>query len=126
MKESKQKRMAARAKVLLNICYFTGIITYLLIILAIKKQQLAIDPYVQVLKGYYLCETSGVRPGTICDRSEIDQVVPYQLLLDTLYILIVFFPVVNLVYMVNFRELKQSFKNNGQVQSSRSTYVYNI
>ena len=51
----------------------------------------------------------------MCDRSKINQAVPYQLLFDTLYILVALFPVVNLVYMVNIRELKQSFKKKRQV-----------
>ena len=122
MKGSKQKRMVARAKVLLNICYFIGIITYLLIVLAITKQRFAINWYQNALKVYFLCESSGVRPGTMCDRNEVDQALPYQLLLDTLFVLIALFPVVNLVYLVNFRKIMQSCKTNRQVQSTRSAY----
>ena len=125
MKESKPKRMVATTKVLINICYFTGAITYYLIILAINKHQFPFARYIQVIREYFLCESAG-EPAKMCDRIEINQAVPYQLLLETLYILFALFPVVNLVYFVNIRELKQGFKKKRQltVQSRNSAYFH--
>ena len=77
-----------------------------------------------MIREYFLCESAGVRSVMMCDRSEINQAVPYQLLSDTLYILIALFPVVNFVYMVNIHELKQCFKKKRRVQSSKSTYFH--
>ena len=120
MKESKRERIVVTTKVLINICYFAGIITYILIVLAVNKHQFPLDRYIQDIQEYFLCESAGVRSAMVCDRSEINQVLPYQLLLDTFFILIALFPVANLVYMVNIRELKKSFKKvTGR--SSKST-----
>ena len=119
--------MVATTKVLINICYFSGIITYLLIVLTINKYRFPIDRYIQDLQEYFLCESAGVRPVMMmCDRNEINQAIPYQLLFDTLFILVALFPVVNLVYMVNIRELKQIFKKKRQVtvRTSNSTYFH--
>ena len=125
MKESNQNRMVATTKVLINMCYFTGVITYLLIVSAINKHQFPFARYIQEIREYFLCESTG-EPAKMCDRNAINQAVPYQLLLETLYILLALFPVVTLVYMVNIRELKQSFKKKRQltVQSRNSTYFH--
>ena len=102
--------MAATVKVAINISYFAGFIIYVLISLAINKHQFPIDSYTQALREYFLCESAGVRPGKMCDRSEINQALPYLLLYEITPFLIALLPVVTLIYVVNVRELKQIYK----------------
>ena len=115
--------MIATTKVLINTCYFTGVLTYFLIVLSVNKLRFPIDRYTQDLQEYFLCESAGVRPVMMCDRNEINQAIPYQLLFDTLFTLIALFSIVNLVYIVNIRELKQR-KRQLTVRSSNSTYSH--
>ena len=107
--------MVATTKLLIIICYFAGVTTYHLIVLSVNKLRFPFARYIQDLREYFLCESAGVRPVMMCDRNEINQAVPYQLLLDTSFIFIALFPIVNLVYIVNIHELKRSFKKKRQI-----------
>ena len=64
-----------------------------------------INSLITDIRKYFACEAVGVMPGKVCERSferlgsEIMSVISYSL--------IGFYPIVNLIYVVNVQDLKQ-------------------
>ena len=82
-----------------------------------------ITDFTSELITYFACESQGVQPGRTCERNFNRMGTEFGLIV--VYILLGFYPVVNLVYVVNFQEIKTFVKCLGQISShyihSRST-----
>ena len=54
---------------------------------------------------YFICESQGVQPGSMCERGF--NRMGNEVALIFVYILLGFFPVVSLVYVINYQEMKE-------------------
>ena len=77
----------------------------------------------QDVVSYFLCESSGIRPGETCNRSKINSAIPIQLLFDLAFVLLALLPVVNLTYAVNIYELKQRWKGRRRTHKTSVTHI---
>ena len=62
------------------------------------------------LENYFFCELSGHDPNNPCDRKSFSE-ISYPDLTVLAFALLGIFPVVNMVYAVNIKELKEKFRN---------------
>ena len=62
------------------------------------------------LRDYFSCEQSGHDPNNPCDRKSLSEISHPDLAVTAL-VLLGIFPVVNLVYAINIRELKEKFSS---------------
>ena len=62
------------------------------------------------LRDYFFCEQSGYDPNEPCDRKSFSEISHPDLTVTAL-VLLGFFPVVNLVYAINIKELKEKFSS---------------
>ena len=71
------------------------------------------------LGEYFACEATGAIPGKDCSRPQdrLSGIIIYTLSRCLLGL----FPLVNLIYVVNGKELKQTFQRRKTLQSRRST-----
>ena len=77
------------------------------ITLSITYRHWPVPKLVQEITTYFLCESTGLRPGRTCDRSGINEYVKPQVFLKITYILLAILPVVNIVYVWNTHDLKR-------------------
>ena len=69
------------------------------------------EPFMAALNKYFICEGRGNDPNNPCDRNTFRQYSNPEL--TTIYfVLFGIFPAVNLVYALNFREMKEKFKSS--------------
>ena len=62
------------------------------------------------LTNYFSCEQSGHDPNNPCDRKSFSEISHPDLAVTAL-VLLGIFPVVNLVYAINIKELKEKFSS---------------
>ena len=55
--------------------------------------------------SYFLCESTGTRPGKTCDISDEANIIIVKI---TWFIVLLLSPVVNLIYVINFGVIKQA------------------
>lgn len=70
-----------------------------------------IPSYVSELETYFLCESSGQLPGKVCERSF--QRLGWEIVIVIAYIILGCYPVVQLIYVVNMKDLKQELTREG-------------
>ena len=68
----------------------------------------SVSYFQEVLASYFLCESAGIQTNSTraCDRTELNRVIPLYAMLDTLEVLHVMLPVVNLIYALNVNDVK--------------------
>ncbi len=77
--------------------------------IATVANTLAHGPFHTKLSEYFMCEATGEFPGKVpCDRSF--GVLGPEILGVIAYVMVGFFPFVNLIYVVNIDELKMKLK----------------
>ena len=76
--------------------------------------------FVEELLNYFACEGRGNDPSNPCDRNTFRQLT-YPWLTVVSYMLIYMIPVVNLVYVLNIKELKEKFNIMKTLKFSRTT-----
>ena len=65
-----------------------------------------IQHFTRELVSYFLCESTGLSDGEVCDRTTFEQFSnPIPAALS--FIILGLYPVINLIYVVNIQELKQ-------------------
>ncbi len=100
----------AEKKILIVFCYYIllGVIALTAFTLSVKDNEIVAHEY----ETYFLCESKGIDPNNPdeCDRSGFEQ---YQTTGLTVcgYILVGIFPAVNLIFVVNIKELKGFFSH---------------
>ena len=70
-----------------------------------------IPNYTSELKTYFLCESSGQLPGKVCERSF--ERLGWEIVIVIAYIILGCYPVVQLIYVVNVKDLKQELTREG-------------
>ena len=65
----------------------------------------------EALINYFICEGRGNDPNNPCDRNTFRQYSNPELTTIS-FVLINIFPVINLVYAVNIKEMKEKFKSS--------------
>ena len=68
------------------------------------------------LLNYFVCEGRGNDPNNPCDRNTFSQYLIPELTTISL-VLIEIFPVINLVYVLSIKELKEKFKSCAKFKS---------
>ena len=99
-----QKRInTAELKILIVFFYFVAFSVIGLTAFTIISRN--VTDFVSELTEYFLCESQGVRPGRACERRFNRMQVAVTLTL--VYVILGFFPVISLVYVVNYQEMKE-------------------
>ena len=98
-KAMKEQRRLPEVKVLIIICYIVTVFIFTL------------GTYATIWIGsasYFLYESAGIQTNSTraCDHTELNRVIPLYAMLDTLEVLYVMLPVVNLVYALNVNDIK--------------------
>ncbi len=100
----------AEKKILIVFCYYIllGVIALMAFTLAVKDDEIVAHEY----ETYFLCESKGIDPNNPeeCDRSGFEQYLTPGLMACA-YILIGIFPALNLIFVVNIKELKEFFSH---------------
>ena len=76
--------------------------------------------FVEELSNYFACEGRGNDPNNPCDRNTFRQLT-YPWLTVVSFVLIFMIPAVNLVYVLNIKELKEKFSIMQALKFSRTT-----
>jgi len=100
---------AAERKILIIFCYYVllGVIALTTFTIFTRNS----TQFSGAVAEYWLCESTGVNPENSCDRlRESFQQLSFPGLSAVSYILLGIFPAVNLIFAVNFREIKQKFR----------------
>lgn len=92
-------------KILIVFLYYVIFSVISLIAFTIGSQN--IPEFVSELTFYFACESQGVQPGRMCERgfNRMDDTVP----VIVVYILLGCVPIVSLVYVFNYKDIKKSF-----------------
>ena len=93
----------AELKILIVFIYFFIFTVISLISFTIGSQN--IPEFISELTLYFACESQGVQPGRTCERG-FNRMLNEAILCLSL-ILLGFVPVVNLVYVINYQEMKR-------------------
>ncbi len=95
-------------KILIASCYYVllGVIALIALIRGAQNGEAT----TREIGKYYICESGGIDPDDSeeCDRSGFQQYKTTELTVCA-YILLGMFPAVNLIFVVNIKEYKQSF-----------------
>ena len=76
----------------------------------------------EALNAFLSCESMGVIPGTECDKSEFGTAYyPAQSFFDISIVIILLYPAVNLIYVIDVQEIKRRLSNLHLTVRSRST-----
>ena len=99
----------AERKILIIFCYYVLVVVIALIAFTVTTSN--IGQFAAAVADYWLCELTGVDPENPCDelRASLER-FQFPVLSSFSYILLWIFPAVNLIFVVNIRELKQKFK----------------
>ena len=79
------------------------------------------------LTDYFFCEQSGHDPNNPCDKKGINEISHSVTdLAVTAFVLLANFPVVNLVYAINIKELKEKFSScsGKESRSTKKTFSF--
>ena len=96
------KQHSGEVKVLLISCYYATFAVFIVTTFTITNVQQH-EQFISDITDYFMCEATGTVKE--CDLSFVDQTGDIFTILSI--ILIGLFPIVNLIYVLNIRELKQ-------------------
>ena len=111
-----QKERTAELKIIFVSAYF---MVFLIVINIREAVYIAeYENFQNATNNYFLCETAGYVPGK-CSREALEQFT-YPLLNIVFYITALFVPIVNLIFVINCRILKENVERLKIVQSLKS------
>ena len=95
-------------KILIVFIYFIAFSVTALTAITIASQ--SITELVSELAIYFACESQGLQPGRICERNFINKnIIGAEVTLLLTKLFLGFFPVVSLVYVINYQEIKEKY-----------------
>ena len=105
MSIAREKGRAPEIKVLIIICYFGTTTVFTLVAAATA---LLIGFSSSAITSYVYCEANGIQANSTmtCDRSQLDEMIPIQVMFDIKYVLFLLIPIVNLTYALKIRDLR--------------------
>ena len=98
----------AQKKLLIVFCYYVVLCVVALTSYTVTTKNTPI--MVKSAKKHFFCEQSGHDPNEPCSRSEFEKLTNASGITLSYTLLMAVFPAVNLVYVVNIRELKELWK----------------
>ena len=107
----------AEKKILITFCYYVLLTVVVLTTFTIKTRNSEL--FVEELSNYFACEERGNDPNNPCDRNTFCQ-LSYPWLSAISFMLLYMLPVVNLVYVLNIKELKEKFNITKSLKFSRT------
>ena len=66
-----------------------------------------VTEFASELSAYFACESQGIQPGRMCERGF--NRIGNEVVLCLVYILLGFYPVVSLVFVISYQEMKEKF-----------------
>ena len=92
----------AETKILLVLCYYAifGVVS----LTSFAVESASQEDLFRIIRQYFVCEAGG--SGTECDRSAFDEIANRELVVVT-YLLFGLIPVVNLTFVINWKEAKK-------------------
>ena len=107
-------------KVLFLISYFfiaSGIVVVALNVLIFNVKRIR-----NALETFLNCESLGAIPGMKCDKSEFGAAYyPARSILDIGIVIVLLYPAVNLIYVIDVQEVKRRLNNLHSAMWSKST-----
>ena len=96
-------------KILISLCYYVVLTVFVLTSFTLSVRN--IEPFSKELRGHFACEQLGQDPENpmLCDRQRFRRLA-YPEVTAVAFVLLGLFPVVNLVYVLNVKELKEKWK----------------
>ena len=110
------KGRAAEMKILIVIVYF--MIFFILVNCRDALSLAQSKRFRDAVESYFLCEAVGHTPGK-CSREALEQFM-YPLLYITFYIMAFLLPIVNLMFVINCRSIKEQVKDLSILRSLKS------
>ena len=91
-----------QVKVLIVFIYYimSGASLLVLTFLVTNRKGISAD-----LTEYFVCESVGVEPGKVCEKTFVRP--PLEIAVNVGFVLLGLYPIVNLVYVVNIRAMKE-------------------
>ena len=99
----------AERKILIIFCYYILLVVVALTSFTLNTRNS--EPFLEALINYFFCEGRGNDPNNPCDRNTFHQYSNPELTTIS-FVLINIFPVINLVYALNIKEMKEKFKSS--------------
>lgn len=96
----------AEKKLLVVFCYYIILATVALTTFTVVTRNAS--NYIKNIQRYFLCEQGGYDPNNPCSHDFRRQSYPSLTTLS--YVLLGLFPVVNLIYAINLKEMKEIFQ----------------
>ena len=96
-------------KILISLCYYVVLTVFVLTSFTLSIRN--IEPFSKERRGHFACEQLGQDPENpmLCDRQRFRRLA-YPKVTAVAFVLLGLFPVVNLVYVLNVKELKKKWK----------------
>ena len=108
-------------KVLIIICYFVGTSLAALVAQTITfLRPLQTDAVTE----YIICQSAGLQPNTTCDRTPINEHVPFAAMTDAALALFFLIPAVNLIYAINRKDVEVLKKKCIKITGLRATSTH--
>ena len=103
-----KKDTSPETKVLIVICWFGTNIVFTLVACSAALWTGALSSFQQAFTSYVDCEATGIQTNSTvtCDRSQLDELIPIQAMLDTVYVLYLITPLLYLTYALKIRDLR--------------------
>ena len=81
----------------------------------------------EALNTFLNCESMGVIPGMACDKSDFGAAYyPTMILFDTSWVVILLYPAVNLMYVIDVQEMKRRFRSTMWPRPTSGTVVSQV
>ena len=105
-------------KVLIVFVYYIliGVSLMVVTVLVINRESIT-----DSLMEYFVCESVGMQPGKVCEKTFVK--IPLEIAINVGFVLLGLYPVINLVYVVDIRAMKERWstrRRTGQLQPTTS------
>ena len=110
IEQTTQRNISSSPELKVLIIFFYFFIVGILSIVALTIATQNVTEFISELVMYFTCESQGVQPGRTCERNF--NRISSDIALMFLYILLGFYPVVNLIYVINIQEVKKCWSKN--------------
>lgn len=105
----------AEKKILITFCYCVILGTIGLAGFTIRARSRV--SHFELALNYFNCEAAGHDERNPCNKTDLNQITANQILMSLASILFFVFPVVNLMYVINVKELKDRFNKLSKIKS---------
>ena len=119
-KKVDRNKMLVELKVFILLCYYVVLGVVVVASYTTTAGDTAVNNFSAELASYFLCEITGVIPGKVCSRQGFEAFINPAFSIAG-YMLVGLYPVVNLIFAINFIDLWRCMHIRKQPQTVTST-----